>query len=161
MKRIVDREFTVRAPLASAWEHLSRVEEWPSWARHIRHAAVEPSGPLGPASRGTFKLSNGLRTTFQMVEFHRSRSWKWVGTFLGATIHYDHVFEPVVPGATRIRFTVDSTGGLTSLLGGIFGVVYRRHLERAIPRLTAEIEGLSGSDPDDRYLSGQRGMPEA
>jgi hypothetical protein len=150
MKRVVDRTFTVRAPLAAAWEHLRRVERWPSWAKHIRHAAVEPPGLLGPASRGTFKLSNGMRTTFQMVEFHPQESWKWIGTFLGAAIHYDHVFEPVAPGETRIRFTVDSTGGLTPLVGGIFGWIYRRNLDRAIPRLTAEIEGLSGADPGGR-----------
>ena len=141
MKRVVDRAFTVRAPIAAAWDHLGRVEQWPSWAKHIRHAAVEPPGSLGPASRGTFKLSNGVSTTFQMVEFRPQQSWKWIGSLLGATIHYDHVFEPVAPGETRIRFTVDSTGGLTPLLGGIFGWIYRRNLERAIPLLTAEIEG--------------------
>jgi hypothetical protein len=138
--------FTVRASLAAAWEHLGHVERWPSWAKHIRHAAVEPPGPLGPASRGTFKLSNGVRTTL----FHPQHSWKWIGSFLGATIHYDHVFEQVAPGETRIRFTVDSTGGLTPLVGGIFGWIYRRNLERAIPRLIAEIEGLSGADPGGR-----------
>jgi hypothetical protein len=145
MKRVVDRTFTVRAPLEAAWEHLGRVEEWPRWATHIRQATVEPRGALGPATRGTFKLSNGVRTTFRMVEFHPHRSWKWNGSFLGATIIYDHVFEPVAPGETRIRFTVDSTGGLTPLLGGIFGWIYRRNLERAIPRLVAEIEALSGA----------------
>jgi hypothetical protein len=44
--------------------------------------------------------------------------WKWIGTFLGATIHYDHVFEPFAPGVTLIRFTVDSTGALIQRLGG-------------------------------------------
>jgi hypothetical protein len=150
MKRVVDRTFTVRAPLAAAWEHLGRVERWPSWAEHIRHATVEPPGRLGPASRGTFKLSNGVRTTFQMVEFHPQQSWKWIGTFLGATIHYDHVFEAVAPCETRIRFTVDSMGGLTPLLGGIFGWIYRRNLDRAVPRLVDEIERASGADARGR-----------
>jgi|SRR5688572_4989003 len=145
MKRVVDRTFTVRAPLEAAWEHLGRVEEWPSWAGHIRHATIEPRGPLGAGSRGTFILSNGVRTTFTMVEFHPHRSWTWTGSFLGASIHYDHIFEAVAPSETRIRFTVDSAGGMTPLLGGIFGWIYRRNLERAIPRLVAEIEALSGA----------------
>jgi hypothetical protein len=91
-----------------------------------------------------------MRTTFRMTEFRPQESWKWIGTFLGATIHYDHVFEPVASGETRIRFTVDSAGGLTPLLAGLFGWIYRRNLERAIPRLTAEIEGLPGAGPGPR-----------
>jgi hypothetical protein len=149
MKRVVDRTFTVRAPLHDAWEHLRRVEEWPSWARHIRHATVEPPGLLGPESRGVFKLANGGRAAFRMVEYLPERSWKWIGSFLGATIHFDHVFEAVTPRETRIRFTVDSEGGLTFLVGGIFGWFYRRDIERAVPRFAAEVEGRA-ADPARR-----------
>lgn len=145
MRRLVDTTFTVRVPLAIAWDHLSQVEKWPSWAKHIKHAATQPPGPLGPTTRGVFKLSNGVQTAFEMSEFHPERSWKWVGKLAGASIYYDHIFESLGPNETRIRFTVDSQGGWMWLLGGVFGWIYRRNLERAIPLLIAEINRRAAS----------------
>ncbi len=144
MKRVVDKSFIVRAPLDVAWNHLAMVERWPSWAKHIRSVVQSPPGALSPDSRATLRLTNGVRTTFQMVEFDPPRHWKWVGPFLGSQIFYGHIFSQNEPGQTTVRFTVDVAGGPGALFHGIFGRIYRKNLERAVPLLVQEIEAAAG-----------------
>jgi hypothetical protein len=145
LKRVVDKSFIVRAPLEVAWNHLAQVEKWPSWAKHIRSVEQSPPGALSSHSRGTLRLTNGVRTTFEMIEFESPRHWKWVGPFLGSQIHYDHIFTQDEPRQTTVRFTVDVAGGLGYLLRGIFGRIYRKNLERAVPLLIQEIEAAAGT----------------
>jgi uncharacterized membrane protein len=140
MKRIVDKTFSVRAPLALAWDHLAEVEKWPSWAKHIRSVVKSPPGPLCSESQGTFRLSNGVKTSFRMTEFEPLKHWKWVGKFLGAAILYDHIFTKSASAQTTIRFVVDADGWSVPLIAGIFGRIYRRNLDRAVPLLIREIE---------------------
>ncbi len=52
MLTLLRREFTVDLPLETTWQHLARVEEWPSWAKPIRKVDGEPPGALGPGSTG-------------------------------------------------------------------------------------------------------------
>jgi hypothetical protein len=146
-KRVVDRSFIVRAPLEVAWNHLAKIEAWPSWAKHIRSVEKFPAGPLSADSRGTLRLSNGVKSTFRMVEFDPPRHWKWAGPFLGSQVLYDHIFSPTAPGETTIRFTVDVGGGPAALIRGIFGRIYRRNLGRAVPLLVEEIEAAAGPKP--------------
>lgn len=136
MTRLLQREFDVPVPLATAWNHLARVEEWPRWAAHIRQIVVEPPGDLGPGSSGAIRLRNGIRSTFRMREFHPGRSWKWEGPLLWLNIVYDHRFEALAPGTTRLTWTIDGEGLGVSVLGRLFAAVYARSLDQAIPRLT-------------------------
>lgn len=102
--------------------------------------AKSPAGALCAESQGTLRLSNGVKTAFRMAEFEPRRHWKWVGKFLGATIHYDHIFIESGAGQTTMRFVVDGEGWPLGLVGGIFGRIYRGNLDRAVPRLIEEIE---------------------
>jgi hypothetical protein len=147
MKRIVDREFRARCGLEAAWDHLSAIEKWPSWAKHITSVERTPAGALAADTKGLIRLSNGFRSTFAMTEFDRPRHWKWVGPFLGSRIHYDHLFEAISAGETRIRFTLDAEGWTVPLVGWLFGAIYRRNLERAIPLLVEELGGHGPLDP--------------
>ena len=54
---LVVREFTVDVALQDAWDHLARVENWTSWAKHIKRVSLEPPGALTDASAGTFRLA--------------------------------------------------------------------------------------------------------
>ena len=143
MQRLVDKLFTVRAPLEFAWDHLAEVEKWPSWAKHIRSVEKVPPGPLCAASHGVLHLSNGIKTTFRMTEFEPPRHWKWVGSFLAVEVEYDHIFTANGPTQTTVRFVVDAEGWSLPLVGGIFGRVYRRNLDRAVPLLVQEIEAAA------------------
>jgi uncharacterized membrane protein len=143
LKRVVDKSFTVKAPLEVTWNHLAGIEEWPSWAKHIRSVVKSPPGPISSDSQGTLKLSNGVRTSFQMIEFDPPRHWKWAGSFLGSQVIYDHIFSQNEPGQTTVRFTVDVDGGAGALLRGIFGRIYRKNLARAVPLLVQEIEAVA------------------
>jgi hypothetical protein len=106
LKRVVDKSFVVRAPLEVAWNHLAQIEAWPSWAKHIRSVVKSPPGPLSGDTHGTLQLTNGVRSTFRMVEFEPPRHWKWAGSFLRSQILYDHIFSEDKQNQTTIRFTV-------------------------------------------------------
>jgi polyketide cyclase/dehydrase/lipid transport protein len=123
MVALIRREFIVDLPLERAWRHLARVEEWPSWARHIRRIEMQPPGELGPDSTGYMQLINGLKPVWKVTEFKPHRSWKWAGSFLWLTIEYDHLFEEVNPAQTKITFLVEATGFGASFLGRLFALV--------------------------------------
>jgi hypothetical protein len=140
VETLLQRTFVGNAPLSVAWAHLSRVEDWPSWATHIRRVRLDPPGELTASSRGHFLLRGGIRSTFAMTEFDAPTGWTWVGRFLWLTIHYDHRFEPLDDRRTRLVWTV-ATEGRVGVLGRIFAAVYGRNLDRAIPNLRRELDG--------------------
>ena len=139
MRELVRREFTVDASIEEAWDYLAQVERWPSWARHIKRVTLEPAGPLTARSAGSFHLRGGVRSTFRMESFEKPTRWQWAGPFLTTKVHYDHRFEPVDPTHTRLTWIVAAEGPGSGLLGRVFGAIYARNLDRAIPRLQSEI----------------------
>ena len=146
MGMIVQRDFDVRVPLETAYGHLARVEAWPTWAKHIRRAALTPPGALTERSQGEFVLANGIRSTFRMVEFTPPTGWKWRGPVLWMAVDYDHRFERIGERRTRLVWTVTATGPGVSVFGRLFGALYARNLDRAIPRLVTEMESADGTD---------------
>ena len=143
MRELVRREFTVDVPVQRAWDHLANVDAWTSWAKHIKRVTLNPSGPLTDNSAGTFRLAGGARSTFRMEEYEPPRRWQWVGRFLTADVHYDHRFEPIDDGNTRLMWTVNADGPGESSLGRVFGAIYARNLDRAIPNLQRELHPTS------------------
>ena len=142
MKTLLRREFTVEQPVETAWQHLARVTEWPSWAKHIKQITVQPPGPLGPQSTGVIRLTNGIKSAFSMTEFNPPRNWKWVGKFLWLTVHYDHRFEELGPSQTRLIWIVEAGGFGVSVFGRLFAKIYSKNLDRAIPLLIEEMNAI-------------------
>jgi hypothetical protein len=140
MVRLLERRFRVKAPLERAWRHLERVEQWPTWARHIRRIDLTPSGLLTPNSAGALVLTSGIRSTFRMEELNPGANWKWSGPFLWITVHYDHQFSKAGPEETEIGFVLDGEGVGAGVFGRVFAAIYARNLDRAIPNLIQEIE---------------------
>ena len=138
--RLLERRFKVKVPLESAWAHLEKVEQWPSWARHIRRIALTPSASLTPNSEGVIWLTNGMRTTFRMEELNPGTNWKWAGPFLWLTVHYDHQFTKVGPEESEIGFIVDGEGFGVKVFASLFASIYARNLDRAIAKLVKELE---------------------
>ena len=145
MVTLIVREFTVNVALQQAWDHLARIEQWPSWAPHIKQIELDPPGEIGQRSTGVIHLANGMKPMFRVTEFNPPRNWKWVGAFLWLTVIYDHQFEPLDSEHTKLVFIVEASGFGASILGWPFAWIYRRSLERAIPLLIAEMEGLGVS----------------
>ena len=139
MITLLRREFTVELPLEKTWQHLARVEQWPSWARHIKQVEVQPPGELGPKSTGCMQLTNGLKPMWTVVEFNPYRNWQWVGGFLWLMVYYDHRFEELNPTQTKLTFVVEAKGFGVSVLGRLFAKVYRKDLDRAIALLIQEM----------------------
>ena len=143
MNERIHREFTVNIPLEVAWQHFTQVEQWPSWAKHIKQVQLEPPGQLTPTSRGTFHLSNGIHSSFQMVEYNYHQNWLWAGPFLWLTIHYDHRFEAVDSKRTKLTFIIFAHGFAEPIFGRLFAAVYNRNLNKAIPNLAEEMETVA------------------
>lgn len=141
MLTLLRREFTVELPLEKAWQHLARVAQWPSWAKHIRQIDMQPPGELGPKSTGLIRLGNGIKSAFTMTEFNPGQNWKWVGGFLWLTVFYDHRFEQVNPRQTKLTWIVEGEGFGVSVFGKLFAKIYDRNLAVAIPALIAQMNG--------------------
>ena len=140
MVMLIRRQFLVEARLQEAWNRLAQVERWPSWAGHIRRIEVVPRGPLTSESVGRIQLKNGIRSTFRMVEFNPGVNWRWSGRFLWLTVHYDHRFEAVDEGQTKLTWVVAAGGFGVIWLGKLFARIYGRNLDTAIPRLVHELK---------------------
>lgn len=140
MLTLIDREFTVNVSRERAWDYLTRLDLWPTWAPHIKHIATYPQRELGPNSSGVVHLANGMKSTFHMTEFNRNHNWKWVGPFLWLTVHYDHRFESVSSNQTRLRFVLDASGFGVGFFGRLFARIYSRNLEKAILLLVPAME---------------------
>lgn len=132
---LLRREFKVELPLEQAWRHLARVEQWPSWAKHIKQVELHPAGELGLGSTGRMLLTNGLKPAWRVTEFNLYRNWTWVGSFLWLTVYYDHRFEELNPTQTKITFALEASGFGKSVLGRLFAKIYNRTLDRAIASL--------------------------
>jgi Polyketide cyclase / dehydrase and lipid transport len=143
MVTLIQREFTVGVPRHKAWEHLARVEQWPSWAPHIKRIDLSPPGQLGPQSTGVLHLANGMKPAFRVTDFNPPRNWIWVGRFLWLTVIYDHQFEELDTGHTKVTFIVQGSGFGVTVLGPLFAKLYRGTLEKAIPLLIAEMNASS------------------
>ena len=138
---MLERCFRVGVSSERAWQHLERVEAWPSWASHITRVELTPPGALTAASAGHIELKNGMRSTFVMERLEPPHRWMWQGAFLWMTIHYDHQFHAVGDGACEIVFIFDGQGFGVATLGRLFTRIYARNLDRAIPQLQAELAG--------------------
>ena len=144
---LLRREFTVELPLEKAWQHLARVEQWPSWAKHIKQVEVQPAGELGRGSTGRMRLTNGLKPAWIVTEFNPYRNWKWVGGFLWLTVYYDHRFEALSPTQTKITFELEASGFGRSVLRRLFAKIYSKNLDRAIPLLVEEMNASREPNP--------------
>lgn len=143
--QLIHREFEVDVPVERAWHHLSRVAAWPSWARHIRAIEIDTGDQLCLGSNGCIRLRNGLTSTFKVIEFEPFVNWEWVGPFLWLTVRYDHQFVPLGDQRTKLVWVVEADGRAVSLFGRLFAAIYRRSMERAIPRL---VDGMARGDSD-------------
>ena len=139
MITLLRREFTVEQPREKAWQYFARVEQWPSWAKHIKQVEVEPPGELGPESTGRMRLSNGGKVSWTVTEFKPYQNWKWVSGFLWLPCHYDHHFEELNPTQTKMTWVIEAEGFGVSVIGGLFAKIYSMDLDRAIPKLVEEM----------------------
>jgi hypothetical protein len=57
-------------------------------------------------------------------------------------VHYDHRFEAVSAGRTKLTWLVSGEGFAISILGRVFAAIYHRNLNQAIPLLIDEINAL-------------------
>jgi hypothetical protein len=95
-------------------------------------------------SEGVIRLTNGVTSTFRMAELNPGVSWRWSGPFLWLTVDYDHRFHALSAETSEIEFVVEAEGWGVGVLGRAFAAIYALNLDRAIPRLIAELERPRG-----------------
>ena len=142
MITILNCEFVVDASIETAWVHLGKIEEWPSWARHIKDVKLSPSGDISHNSVGSLKLTNGIESEFRVTEFQLHQNWKWIGPFLWMRMEYDHRFGPLGYDKTKFTWIIEGEGIGASTIGRVFAWQYKRNLDKAIPLLQHEISSL-------------------
>ena len=142
MITILNCEFVVDASIETAWVHLAKIEEWPSWARHIKDVKLSPSGDISHNSVGSLRLTNGMESEFRVSEFQLHQNWKWRGSFLWMRMEYDHRFEPLGYDKTKFTWIIEGEGTGASTIGRVFAWQYKRNLDKAIPLLQHEISSL-------------------
>jgi hypothetical protein len=147
MKRLLERTFVVEAAAERAWAELVAAEQWPRWARHLRHVEVTPPGPVGSGSSATLKLTNHTTARLRVTAFQDGRRFRWEGSFLWLGLGYDHLVTTDEVGRVHISFTVEGAGVGVSTIGRLFASVYARSLDRAIPRLQALLRSPDPARP--------------
>ena len=135
------KELIVNVPRDVAWDHFNRATEWPSWATYIKSVELTPPGALGPDTVGTVNLQNGQSTTFRMTAFEPKEHWQWSTRLLWLTLDYDHAFQPVSAGETRIVLLMTVKGFGKSALAFAIGRMAGPDLDASIPRLVQEMNG--------------------
>lgn len=140
MREVLREEVTVDRPDTVAWDHLAALEKWPTWAGHIRRMDPSPPGNLTDSTSVVLHMSNGVRTTMTVTEYEPPRRWVWEGRSFGTLIRFEHRFEPLEDGRTRIWFLAWMGGPLATPGGWWFGRMMRRYFKSAFPKLKAEIE---------------------
>lgn len=140
MLDLIERNFTVSVPVEAAWEHLAMIEHWHTWASHIKSIKKDTDNPLNAQSKGTIHLKNGIKSTFEMIEFTPHQNWKWIGPFLWMTVHYDHRFRMTADNECEMTFHVAAEGFVVGIFGRLFAIIYNRNLDVAIPNLIKELQ---------------------
>lgn len=140
MREVVREQVVVDRPASAAWKHLANLEDWPSWAGHIRRMDPTPPGELTASTQVMLHMRAGPRTKMIVTEYDPPRRWVWEGKSFGMTTTFEHRLEEAGEGGTRIWFLAWVSGPLSGPGGWIFGKMMHRYLARALPKLKAEIE---------------------
>jgi len=140
MREVVREEVTVDRPDVVAWNHLAALERWPTWASHIRRMDPTPPGVLTASTRVVLHMRAGPRATMTVTEYEPPKRWVWEGRSFMTLTRFEHRFEPLEDGRTRIWFLAWMSGPFARPGGWWFGRMMHRSLSRALPKLKAEIE---------------------
>ena len=140
VREVVREQVVVDRPATEAWDHLSQLERWPSWAGHIKSMKPTPPGTLTAETKVDLQMRAGPRNTMVVTEYDPPRGWVWEGRSMGVTTRFEHRFEELEAGQTRIWFLAWVSEPLAGPGGWMFGRMMRRALGVALPKLKAEIE---------------------
>lgn len=140
MREVVREQVVVERAAAEAWKHLARLEKWPSWAGHIKRMDPTPPGELTAQTKVKLQMRAGPSSTMVVTDYDPPWSWVWEGRSMGVTTRFEHRFEELDGGSTRIWFLARVSGPLAGPGGWMFGRTMKRALGIALPKLKAEIE---------------------
>lgn len=140
MSEVVREQVIVDRSPSAAWNHLAHLENWPSWAGHIKRMEPTPRGDLTASTQVILHMRAGPRNKMIVTEYDPPHRWVWEGRSFGVTTRFEHKFEAIDENRTRIWFLAGMSGPLSFLTGGLFGRMMHRYLTRALPKLKSEME---------------------
>ena len=136
---LIKREFVLRLSLNDAWELLSKIEKWRTWAPHVKSVEMDPVGDIKVNSTCTIMFNSGLKMSYKITEVNAQKNWKWEASILWYDIFCDHKFMYMDKEHTKISWLVDCEGFGSAIFGFLFSYFHSRKLNVAIPNLIAEV----------------------
>ncbi|MGH2722236.1 MAG: hypothetical protein ACRDJO_11660 [Actinomycetota bacterium] len=100
-----------------------------------------PPGELTASTEVVLHMRAGPGTKMVVTQYDPPQCWVWEGRSFGVTTRFEHTFEDIGEGRTRIWFLAWMNGPLAGPVGWIFGKTMHRYLADALPELKGEIEG--------------------
>jgi hypothetical protein len=143
VREVVREQVVVDRPAAEARKHLAKLQEWPSWAAHIRRMDPTPPGELTASTQVLLHMRAGPSTNLIVTEYDPPRRWVWEGRSFGVTTRFEHALEEIGEARTRIWFLAWMSGPLAGPGGWVFGKMMHRYLCRALPKLKREMEATN------------------
>lgn len=107
----------------------------------MKRIELQPPHQIGKRSIGVIRLANGMKTAFQPatkldVEWPISLGKRDLRPSVRGGRHRTH----------QVIWIVEAEGFAANILGRLFATIYRRSLDKAIPRLVAEMNSTSAND---------------
>lgn len=133
---LASSEVVIDAPVASIWEVLTDIRQWPAWNPSV--STVSMYGEFGPGTEFHWKADGVMIvSTLQEIEPHRRLVWTGRMPFIRA-IHV-WTFE-AREGKTFVRNEESFQGWLAWLLSGPFTRMLEASLEKMLQSLKRECE---------------------
>ena len=117
------------------WDVLVDVERWPEWTDSVSSVRLLGPGPLAVGSRVEISQPRIPTGTYTVTALVPGSAFTWEQRQPGSTVTARHVCAPLPDGGTRVELSV----GMSGLVGGVVGRLYRRITERY---LALEAAGL-------------------
>ncbi|HWL66435.1 MAG TPA: SRPBCC family protein, partial [Actinomycetota bacterium] len=93
MSEVLREEVTVDRSQSVAWAHLAHLEQWPTWATHIKRMEPHPPGELTASTQVVVRMRAGPRNKMTVTEYDPPHRWVWEGKAFGITTRFEHEFE--------------------------------------------------------------------
>ena len=131
----------IRAPAATVWAVITKVEEWPLWAPQMKRLERLGAARFELGSRVLIRPHGLPSNVWRVTEYEHGRLFTWQTSLVpGLRLMGGHEVAPEGEH-TRTEFWLDAGGPLGALAGPILRrTVFRRNTHNATEGLKKHIE---------------------
>lgn len=133
----------INATPDQVWAVLADVERWPQWTTSMTTVTPLGDGPFGAGSKAKVKQPRLRATTMTVTSFEPGKAFTWETGAFGGKVIAIHEIAPDADGGTRIRLALQTKGGLTALMGPLFGKLSREYVNLEADGLKRQSEAAA------------------